>query len=253
MRVVWLHGAVRPDEEPAVRAQRGVYETLRWDDGPPPGLAHHAARWRLGLATLHLPQRDLPSLLQDAAPFLTPGTPWRVRLTAFPGGIELAWRPLEADELAPRPWTLRSLGAVAARSAALGPCKSTDLHATRHWREQARAHGDDDALLRGPDGQWAEATTANLVCGLDDGRIATPWPASMALPGTTLASLAALLPIAPMRLDVTMRPHIRWAVLTNAIVLLRAIRALDGTSLAPPPTEILALRDRLARAPRLSR
>ncbi len=253
MRTVWLHGAVRPDEEPALRAQRGVYETLRWQDGPPPGLAHHEKRWRLGLAALHLPQHDLPALLQDAAAFLPPGTAWRVRLTAFPGGIELAWRPLDADEVAPQPWTLRSLGTVAARAADLRPCKSTDLHAALHWREHARTQGDDDALLAGPDGQWAEATTANLVCGLDDGRIATPWPASMALPGTTLASLAALLPIMPIRLDATQRPHIRWAVLTNAIVLLRAIRAIDGTVLAPPPQEIVALRDRLVRAPMLGR
>ncbi len=247
MQTAWLRGT-------ASALEPGVYETLRWHDGPPPALAHHAARWQRGRAALGLPDLGLTELLAEAQPLLTPGELWRVRLTAWQtGAVELAWRPLTADERTPRPWSLRVVGRVAEPPAHLRACKTTALNAAHRWRTHAGTLGADEALLRGPDGQWAEATTANLLCGLADGRIVTPGPESAALPGTTLARVRTLLPVEDARLDEARLPRVRWALLTNAIALLRPVAAIDGVALRPPPPEILGLAQQLRGVAMLSR
>ncbi len=246
MQTKWLRGT-GPDER-----GRGVLETLRWHGGPPPAWDHHQARWRRGLAAIGAQAVALDALLHESLSVFPADRVWRIRLLAYPNGaIELAWRTLTDDEQNPRPWSLQVMGLVADRPAHLADCKTTDLQTTQKWRTQAQAQGADEALLRGPENQWAEATTANLICGLMDGRIVTPWSGSLALPGTTLACLAQHLPVETTQLSDMLLPQVRWAVLTNAIQLVRAVSAIDGRTLSPPPAEILALRDRLMRTPML--
>jgi branched-subunit amino acid aminotransferase/4-amino-4-deoxychorismate lyase len=248
MQKTWLRGDVPIAEEPAIYASRGVFETLRWHDGPPPAWLHHQARWDRGLAGLGLPPLALADLLAQAQQFLREGTPWRVRLTAYsPGVVELAWRPLLAEDLQPAQWHLRTMGELIPPPPEFVGCKITDLRALATWRTCAQELGADEALLLGPDRQWSEATTANLLVGLDDGRVVTPGPEAGALPGSTLDWLRDRMPIDDERLDATILPHVRWAVLTNAIALIRPVAAIDGQILQSPPAMVLALRDQLTR------
>ncbi len=237
MQTRWLAGS------PPQQGARGVFETLRWDGRESAVLPLHVARWERGCAALGLHAADLRQILAQLPNVA--GEELRVRATAYEtGAVEVAWRPLLADEWTPAPWRLRVLGRVAGQSESMRACKTTALWSALSWRSDARALAADDALLRGPDGSWAETTTANLLCGLHDGRIVTPWPAAMPLPGTTLEWLQTKMHVEPIRLDETLLPQIQWAVLTNAIVLLRPVVAIDDVSLAAPPPHILAFRNK---------
>ena len=100
-------------------------------------------------------------------------------------------------------------------------------------------------LLRSVTGTWAEAATANLVVGTRDGHVWTPDDHAGALPGTTRAVLLDAAEIAPRPLHPDMLPDVAWAVLTNAVSLLRPVAAIDDRPLSPPPEDWLTRAHRL--------
>ena len=245
MQTRWLRGE---QDAPDPQAGPGIFETFRWHNGPPPAWRLHGQRWQAGLAALQLASPQLSDLLIELREILPPAQPLRARLRLFPTGrVQLAWRPLEPDELTPRPWRLLALGRAQPRPPHLQGCKPFGPIDTQAWRTLAQQQDADEALLLGPQQQWAETPTANLLVGLQDGKLVTPHVGSGALLGTTLEFLSRQLPIDRAQLDASVLPHLRWAVLLNAIVLVRPVLSIDRVALPPPPSDFLHWVDDLRR------
>ena len=219
-----------------------LFETFRWHDLPPPAWELHGARWQRGLLALGLTGPPLPSLVPELAAHLPPGADLRVRLRLLRGGgLALDWSPLTTDDRDPAPWRLLTRPTVDAPACTF----KTDPRPRLALREAVRAAGGDDVLLTAG-GAWQETATANLIAQLDDGRLVTPGPLQAPLPGTTLAFLQRFVEVEATALPAhATLPRLRWMVLTNAVALLRPVAAIDGVTIAPPPSAFLALRDRL--------
>jgi len=228
----------------------GVYETLLWRGVPPPGWPLHVARMREGAARLGLPLPEEETLLR-AAQAVGPGL-WRLRLTWLAVGGAWTEAPQRASllceargvtpgELAPPPARLVLGGCVRNPASRLAGCKRTGIAEDLVWRRQAERAGADDTLLRSVDGWLSEASTSTLLCGLDDGSLASPGPDAAPVLGTTLAQLQNRLPIAPLRLTAGDLGRIRWALLLNAVVGARAVAVIEDQVLDPPPAELCDL------------
>ena len=115
-------------------------------------------------------------------------------------------------------------------------------------REEAAAHGADEALLLNTQGNAACATTANVFL-VRGGRLHTPAIAHGALPGTVRALLiAALAPRSSRAVDTTRldEADLRQAdeiFLTNALMGIMPVRAIDdrpvGGATPGPVTQAL--------------
>lgn len=245
METAWLR-QTEPKNQPPLR---GIFETFRWHDGPPLLWKwQHAPRWQRGQGELQLRGPQLLDLTDEIAQILPPRAQLRARLRLYATGeLELSWRELTDDELQPKPWNLLTIGEVQVRSHERQWCKLLEPDATLHWRQKAQQLGADEALLLGPNQRWAETPTANLLVGLDDGRMAMPHFDAGALVGTTEYFFWRNLSIAHEHLDATWLPRIRWAALLNAIFLLRPVRSIDGQPLASPPPHLQPWVDDLRR------
>ena len=245
MQTAWLR-QTEPSLPPPLR---GIFETFRWHDGPPLLWKWcHAPRWQRGLHELSLRGPQLLDLTNEIAKILPKNQQLRARVRLYATGeLELSWRPLTEDELHPKPWKLLTMGQVPPRTWAQQLCKILEPNTALQWRQKAQEQGADEALLLGPQGLWAETPTANLLVGLDDGRIATPHPDAGALCGTTLGFIRRNYLTDIQHLTADSLPHVRWAVLLNAIVLLRPVASIDGQPLASPPSNLLTWVDDLRR------
>lgn len=105
-------------------------------------------------------------------------------------------------------------------------------------RQAAAALGADEALMRNAHWRVACASAANVFVRVDD-RWITPPVADGALPGIMRARvLAAGLAI---EAQVPVWAPIRAMVLTSSLIGVRAVADLDGRTLEPPPSALLAL------------
>jgi len=117
---------------------------------------------------LMLPEPEVPRLIVLARPF--PRWPEQARLDGIAVGL-------------PR-------GHVGKDAAVPAYVKSANYLAGVLALREARADGASEALLRAPDGTWAEATTSNLFV-VHDGVVLTPGPEHV-LPGVTRALTLAV-------------------------------------------------------------
>jgi branched-chain amino acid aminotransferase len=74
----------------------------------------------------------------------------------------------------------------------MGHVKSGDYLGNVLALNEGRRAGGMEALMRGADGSWSEATTSNLF-SVRDGVVSTPGPEAGILPGVTRATLLAVL------------------------------------------------------------
>lgn len=230
----------------------GLFETLRCAKGRPDRLEAHLARLEAGAAALGIalpiPTRKIKSALAEtvAANKLAQGeAAVRITLTRGPGPRGL----LPPDQPAP---TLM-IAATALAASETEPATAI-LAATRRnehsplanlktlnyldnllARRAAAERGAEEALLLNTAGRLASASAANLFLVRGRG-IFTPPPSEGVLPGVTRAAvleLAAALNLeaheTPLALDDLWRCE--EAFLTNSLIGLRSLIALDGKPL----------------------
>ncbi len=188
----------------------GLFETVLVAEGRPRLLAEHLRRWQDGASLLGLPEppaaADLEPLIAEA---MRQGEiPWgALRLNWSRGGggrgIDLpappseplsprfwlqltAWRPTFAPvRVRISPTERRHPTNVASR------CKTFAYGWAVRARQQARALGADDALIRNTAGELCCATTANLMLRRQ-GHWLTPPASSGCLPGVMRGRALAL-------------------------------------------------------------
>ena len=240
------------------RSGEACFTTLLVGRTLPATWPHHARRLQRDAGLLGLQAPDIDTLtahlLQLAGTQLQ-----RVRIELVAHGGAPQYEPPHATavriqstdmaglQVLSEPVTLQTLPSSKTPHAPLAACKLPQM--AEHWllRRQAQAAGFGDALLTTAAGLWCEATTANLLIGLENDTIVTPGPRAAALPGTTLAALAEQLPIVPWDMD--HNTPIQWMLLLNAIWGARPVAAIDGRTLAEPPAAIVTLARRLTRPP----
>lgn len=103
----------------------------------------------------------------------------------------------------------------------------------------ARANGAEVALLVNTRGAWVEASYANLFVVLDD-ELVTPPLAEGLLPGVVRAVLLRRLPVREMALPTTLLPRLQAAFLTNSLMGVRPLAAVDGRLLTCDHPAIVA-------------
>jgi branched-chain amino acid aminotransferase len=181
----------------------GVFETIRAVDGAPVHVARHFSRLRRGAAVLGMEMPLGDDMLFDAlfavlrANDLTEAA---LRLTLTRGPAARGVLPAGAGGAT----VLISAGAA---PGAAGPARMIVSEQTRRnefsplsrikslnyldsilARMEAAAQGADDAILLNTQGNWAEATAANVFLWLD-GQFVTPPVSDGALPGVARGRL----------------------------------------------------------------
>jgi len=207
--IVWLNGALVPADAPGIAPTDrgftlgdGLFETMRVAQGTVLRLEAHLARLAAGAQVLALPLAGLA--LADAVAAVVAANAVDtgvVRLTVTRGSGPRGVLPPRD----PRPTVLASAAASPAAQAAparvmtctvtrrnemspLSRIKSLNYLDNILARQEADAHGLDDAILLNTRGRVAEASYANLfaVC---DGVLVTPPIAEGALPGIMRAEI----------------------------------------------------------------
>jgi para-aminobenzoate synthetase component 1 len=224
----------------------GVFETLRLRAGRPEFLIEHGARYRAGCAHFNLSSAPSMETLAAAVTLLMKedrledgvvrwsvwkeaggGTHWRVRLEP------------------PRPHMSKAI--LTATFATLRLPPADPGRACKHmgrgmWRDAvaaARAAGFDEAILLDDAGWVVEAGGANIFCVDASGGLQTPSLDSGPLPGVTRDQVITLaresgVSVRETRLTPTTMIAAREVFLTNALIGIRPLAAIDGTRFDAP-------------------
>lgn len=253
MTLVYLNGQIVPAKRAVMQADdrgllhgRGLFETFRARDGRVLALERHFERLRTGAALLRVSlSLSLPELeravrelaerlgLQDA----------RVRLTVTAGpGDGPPATLLTAHPATEYPTPLYERGASAVMASVrrnetspLSRVKSLNCLDSVLAREEARARGADEALLRNLRGRLAEGAFTNLFV-LVDRELLTPPVSDGALPGVTrsvVMDLAATLGFRAREASLGVADLMRAdeAFLTNAIAGVLPLTRVDGRTI----------------------
>lgn len=244
--------------------RRGVYETFLWHGDWPTGWPLHVARCQRGLRAWGLDlvsEAELRSAVQSAL-VGQEGLPVRVRISAFGAAssgpaVELLVQcrrllPEERDASPAR--VVIAPGGRDPRSPLAGS-KRLGIAPDLALRDAARLTGADDVVLCSVAGLLAEASTSNLLFGLDDQEIATPGAQAGPVQGTTLEQVRRALAlggesVVDVALPRAEAARVRWALLLNAVVGARVVSHLEARTLQPPPAHIVQLAKRLTGAAR---
>lgn len=211
-RAVWINGRIVRGEDAVLSVfDRGardggaLFETLRCQHGAPLAWQEHMERLVLSAAELGFPVPPAPARLHEAVRELLDSQGLAdavVRITVtrgIPGGRPVrtgAW--VEAESLGARLWAGdRTASATVVFSGqpfepgSIGRHKTTSRLAWDLAREEARAHGADEALLVTPAGRVLEGGASN-VFAVFGGEVRTPPLAAGILPGVVRAHVLAL-------------------------------------------------------------
>ena len=237
----------------------GLFETLLVEDGRIAFWPEHLARLTAGCATLGLPAPD-PQAMQAAATAALVDQPGRLALrlnvTAGSGGrgldppAEPALRiaakafpaPVAAGALTLATSTVRrNDGSPASRLKTLAYLDNVLA------RAEARAAGADEAVMLNTRGEVACAAAGNLFW-IDRGRLFTPALDCGVLAGVIRARVIAAaaaqgVEVVEVRAGAEVLASADAVMVSNSLIGLRPVSALDGRSLAPHAlTERLAAR-----------
>ena len=228
----------------------GLFETVLAVDGALVGLAEHLDRLAAGCQALGLPAPDRAEaeavMRRALAGLEAPRAAVRLTLTAGSGGRGLdrpaapAPRLFAAAAPSPKPQgparlatarTRRNEGSPAARLKTLGYLDNVLA------RGEAHAAGADEALMLNNRGEAACAAAANLFW-IREGRLFTPALDCGVLAGTMRAAVmaaASRLGVEAMEVRAGLEAvrEAEAAFLTNSLIGLREVSALDGEAFAP--------------------
>jgi branched-chain amino acid aminotransferase/4-amino-4-deoxychorismate lyase len=236
----------------------GLFETLLAADGALADFEAHLARMAAGCAALGLPAPD-PGLARrlclEALEGRSGRLAVRLTLTAGSGGRGLDRPAAPAPVLfaaaapAPLPAGPVSLATAAVRRNASSP---TSRFKTLAYldnvlaRRQAQAAGADEALMLNTDGEVACAAVANLFW-FDGERLCTPALDCGVLEGVmrgrVLARAGALgIDVLECQIERPVLEGVQTLFLTNSLIGLRPVSALDGRALQADEPRVEALR-----------
>jgi branched-chain amino acid aminotransferase/4-amino-4-deoxychorismate lyase len=248
-----------PTDDRGLLLGDGLFETLLADRGRLVDFAAHAERLIRGCGALGLPAPDAEALASAAAAVLREAgleaarAAVRLSWTAGSGGRGLerpaAPAPRLIAQAAPAPpiETPAILVSVAVRRNEHSPAarlKTLSYLDNVLARRAARAAGADEALMLNTAGEIAGGAAANLFW-IADGRLFTPALACGVLDGTLRARVLARAAQAGVeaveaRAGRSALASAEGAFLTNSLIGLRPVAAIDGRALAAH-----ALMDRL--------
>jgi 4-amino-4-deoxychorismate lyase len=233
--------AIHADDEGFLRG-RAVFETLRVYGGHPFRLDQHLERLARSAAMLGLPAPDLPGLADAAtAAIAAAREPDAILRYFWTSGREGGGAPTGLALVSTLPPGLEELRARGLRLSVaewtpghrLATSKSTSYAENLAAQDEARRHGNDDALLVGSDGVVLEAPTAN-VWWREGLRLVTPSLAQPILAGVTRAALWELAPAAGYEPGEGVAPLERVAgadevFLSSSVREVMPVVAIDGT------------------------
>jgi branched-chain amino acid aminotransferase len=260
----WIDGTVRPESKSRISLLDrgltlgdGLFETMLWTGEKLRFFDDHMARLAHGATSLNIPLPMSAEAIEaglGAFAGRTKGEAAAVRLTLTRGEGPRGLLPPEPAlphlfaSLAPirasfSPVTLRTVtitrnaGSPSARFKTLSYIDNVAAMA------QARQAGADDGLMLDAHGHVACATSANVIVVID-GEAMTPPVEHGALPGIVRGRLlkAGLVQVAALKADHLARAETLF--LTNALVGVRSVEAIDGRALTPDD----GLRSRLIAA-----
>ena len=232
---------------------RGVFETILLKGGEPMFLEEHLRRFGEGCAFFQLRWAPPAAELRRAARELIVANAvgdgvlrWAAWSAPSGEGWSLRVEPPRPASLKPR-WRVEVSPTRLPRPGAEARCKH---FGRRLWREAlavGRAGGCDEVLLCDEDGRLVEGAVSNLFCA-HDGRLVTPSLACGPLPGIVRAKVLELaaqigLPVAEGELRVEHLAGTEEAFVTNSLVGLRPLGAIDGRILSAPGPATLLLRE----------
>ncbi len=253
MSLAYLNGQLVPADRAFVQADdrgllhgRGLFETFRARGGRVLAIERHVERLRSGATLLGIPLSLSPPELERAVADLTrrldqPDA--RVRLTVS-AGIE-GGPPttlLTAKPATDYPPSLYEQGASAVfatvrRNETSPLCRVKSLNCLDNVlaREEARARGADEALLRNMRGRLAEGAFTNVFV-VKDGELLTPAVADGALPGVARSIVFDLAAALGLRArEASLRPvdlmRADEAFLTNAIAGVLPLTRVEGRAI----------------------
>jgi branched-chain amino acid aminotransferase len=252
-RAVWIDGRLARGDAAAVpvfdrgaRDGEGLFETVRVYAGRPFLWERHLERMVLSAAELGFPVPPAPAVLAGAleevlaAEGLADAVARLTVTRGIPGGRPTragCW--VEAEPIAGRLWRGTRSGEARAvfskqpfEPGPLGRHKTTSRLAYHLAREEARAHGADEALLVSGSGQVLEGSVSNVFM-VTRGEVVTPPLVSGILPGITRA--AALSLCAALGLATRERPIARGELaaadevfLSTSVQEVVPVASLDG-------------------------
>jgi len=268
---VWVNGDLRAAQGVVDARDRGfalgdgVFETLLAQGGQVADFSAHLRRLSDGAAFLGVPLRfdearlRVAALETLAANGLTEArAAVRIVLSRGVGPRGLA-PPVEADPVtligaAPAPAPPEPDPGLQLRTVSIrrNPSSPTARFKTLSYIDnvaalaEARAAGDDDALMLSTDGRVACAAAANVFV-LSGSVLRTPRAADGALPGVVRKRLLALAPGLGLRAEErALMPADLGAgtvFLANSLIGLRAARAVDGRASPEPCASFVRLKD----------
>lgn len=261
--LVFLNGRFVPEEQAVVSAfdrgflyGDGLFETLRVMNGVPLRWDAHWRRFAMGMLRLDLAVQWQPEYLRANAADLSHhnGMPdATLRLTISRGVGERGYSPRGADSptflmsLHPAPSLPAGAPQLKLHTASLrlpagdwlSACKTANKLLHVLTRAEAETAGADEALLLNPNGEVAEATSANLFW-IEGHTLHTPPLTSGALPGVTRADVLGLcrsqsIPATETTADLARLSRADGCFLTSSASGLVEVIALDGQAMPSSP------------------
>ncbi len=254
--MVYLNGQLHPRAEARIDPTDrglllgdGLFETMRADRGRIFRLGAHLARLRSSAARLGMPltlsDHELSAALQmtlSANELTSSDAALRLTLTRGPGPRGLLPPPdprptllITASHLpsTPLPPATAHIASIRRNEhSPLSNLKTLNFLDNVLARQEAAAHGADEALLLNTAGHLAEASSANLFV-VTDGILHTPSLTDGALPGITRAVVLEVaaelgLPAAETSLTPIDLARADEAFLTNSLMGIRALVKVRG-------------------------
>lgn len=248
---VWVDGRMRAAGEQLVPAMgagyahgRGLFETLRLQDGEPVALARHLARLsrcapRLGL---EVPARvHLLEAISVVAATRRPESLSRMKIQLSAG---IGARPtllVSAQPVLPAPTAMTVAIAPSVRNerSPLAGIKSTAYAENLLALEWAQTQGADEALLADSRGRLSEGSMTNVFLSLDGAALLTPALSTGALPGIGRERLLEWLPsmgvpVEEVEVPISVLGLAREMFVVNAVRGVVPVAAIDGHPLAVP-------------------
>ncbi len=228
----------------------GVFETVKIVDGQPFAITRHLTRLANSAKLVGLPQPD-EGYLREAvratiaanADLVDPLGRMRITLTAgnpsgktsVPSRSGPVTLVITVDRQRPHPNSV-SVVTVPWCHNDKGPlvgAKTTSYADNLAILERVRVDGADEALLADTSGRLCEATTANVVLGVD-GELITPTLATGCLPGVTRALLLEWGLVREQDFPFAKLDQVTELLLSSSTRSLIPVDSIDGRSLAVP-------------------